>query len=62
MGSRIQSRNKVNVCIWMFFSFCPGWRRVTVDIAFASGTGLPDGFFLNQKSQIWVNFGEPEIG
>jgi hypothetical protein len=23
---------------------------------------LPDGFFLNQKSQIWVNFGGPLNG
>jgi hypothetical protein len=26
------------------------------------GAGLPDGFFLNQKSQIWVNFGRPFNG
>jgi hypothetical protein len=27
-----------------------------------SGTGLPDGLFSNQKSQIWVNFGGPLNG
>jgi hypothetical protein len=25
-------------------------------------TGLPDGLFSNQKSQIWVNFGGPLNG